>query len=427
MTLEFLDDKLNPIKRLVWHDENALLKTVILKNSGNMPLSGVSVKPLSRPPFTHDALVKLTIGGSLARYLVVTAVDVAVDDELSLDAVNLDGVVDLSSDKARWGKALVPGVLNPGDMYEFFIRQRILPSRLNVFKIQVTNKTSVNWADVQVHADGSSGDMLSLDNMSYSQTITVGTVPANSSFTFYLKTKTVRPIAYPSRLVAASTDQGTAFLDIEPAGSHGLLCMPSDVKAEVQGLQLDELDEELLLAISMASDYVRKRTNRPWGYQEFSERLSLESSYRRGTLTEIHLKAPIIEVHRLAWLNQHGQLIREFKLGDQDFNQNITVDAREGIVYVALPVRTTDFVDIEYAAGQRNSPASVRSITARLALIRLLRRVGLTSSGGVASISLAGYGASYPEGQGFMGIIRMLMEDVERELDQLAGIQAELI
>lgn len=419
MSLQFLDDGLKPLDRIAWYDDLALNRKVLLKNSGGTPLSGVVVSPRHRPGLTHETTIRLFLNGSATRYIVVTPLDAESDDS-QIEVFNLDGLVDLSPDRARWSKTLALGVLNPGDMYEVFIRQRILLSRLNVFRIQVTNRTGAGWSSVEAYA--AQDDLLSLDGVNYSSSVNIGPVPADGSFTVYLKTMEFRPVAYPSTLKAVSAEGPAAKLDVDPAGLHGLLCMPSDVLAEAKPLGLEEKDEELLHVIFMASDRITRRTNRLWGYREFSERQSLEPSYRRWTMTEVHLKPPVIEVFRVAWLNHYGKLIQEHRLGDSGFTENVIVDRDEGVVYLALPVRPTDLIDIDYAAGYRNTPAAVRSIAAKLALAILLTRKGMAVSGGVSSIALAGFSTSYPEGQGFMGLIRQLEEDCERQLDQLAGL-----
>jgi len=467
MSLQILDPQSQQtLSRLKQDIESPSYRTFLLKNSGQAVIDNLSAKILEASLGAGDArelanrsivqmdFIRQSSGQAEQQYLGITPFSVMVEDESELEAIQLDGWLQLSADTFRWASKLLLPLLASGESLQLYSRYvRPAYAKPNIFRFSLKNIGTDTLQNMVLTRQGT--DILSLDGDTYSNTINLGDIAPSVVKTVYLKSYAIDPaVLGPARIEIWQGTTRLSTLSVDALGVGRFYSTVEEVRKFLTTINVDIVseDEEIRDLISKATNRIEEDTRRRFYIASVTER------YDDPGIGKLVLRNwPLIEVTAIRFYDQSNKLVKELKPTETDWSERVIVDTENG--FLELPItrqpiflatdivrwrtgapaeraewpRSADvrrmtsivtWIEADYTYGYQTIPQLVREACTKLVVMVLLGKKGASESQGTSTITIAGLGETWGQGAGVYGgpfgaLIGQLNADVEKAITLL--------
>lgn len=473
MPLSWLDVNSNPLNdlRLDTPDPTAY-KQFLLKNPGTGTVQDVKVAAIEAGLSISDAsqlanraistllFVRQSSGQQETHYVGVGPIAISTDlDLVELEGVEFNGFLQLSADSFLWGSREVVGSLNAGQSLPLYARYVKPVASATQFIIQFTlrNIGSDTFNTTTLTAQGS--DLLSLDGVAYSASVSLGTLAPLTVITIWIKTSSISPKLIPAAIQALSGQTLQSTLNFVAGSGRGYSSI-QEVKDYLQTIDVSVIttDEEVKDLLFKSSNEIDKATRRKFDINTVTERYD-----GVGQQKLVLDNYPIISVLEVQILNPNGQVVTDIKSTDPNFATELIIDSVNGFVTLPSPAipsltsplagvgagwqpllspyypqpsagvpydysthfgRGVSNIAVTYVYGYQTPPEGIRDACKKLVIIELLKKKGASDSQGVATAAIAGMSETFSARGGSSGgtgpfghTIDELQQDVDATLE----------
>jgi len=434
-------------------------RTFLINNSGSQVLDNLSVKAVESGIGKADAselanrsVIQMDYTGG-QEFIGVSPIRVMVEDETELEAILLDGWLQLSADTFRYASKLILPQLAGGESIQIYVRYaRPAHSTPNIFRFTLKNVSENTLDNVILTRQGT--DQLSLDGQTYSNSVNLGDMAPSVEKTVYLKSYAIDPSLLGPAVI--EIHQGSTQLSTLPFGSIGsgrYYCSVDEVRNYLTTINVDVVseDEEIRDLITKSAQEIDRATRRRFDVVTVTE--SYDGSGQQKLVLHNY---PIMAVHEVKIYNLNRQIVTDIKDTDQDFASKIIIDSVNGFLTLpsasywltnpyfwpntsfgpAMLMKGTDYdysnrfgkgianIEVNYTFGFQVPPEGIRDSCKKMTVIELLKKKGASDTQGAAVIAIAGMSETFSargSGQGGTGpyghLIGELQADIEATIE----------
>ena len=464
MTLQILDLNDSTLRALRLNADSQYRKFLV-KNDGGSQVDDVKLRLLEAGYGISDAAylsrrseisMVFTRQSSLLvenHKLGVDSVAVMTDmDDAELEAIQLDGYLQISPDSFTWASMIMFGPLEGNEMVEVYARFRSVdPAASSLdYRFTIRNIGSDTFQSVMLTKDGT--DQLSLDGNLWSDSVDLGDMTPGTVKTVYLRTSTISAVPIPAEISAYAGSELHASLPFDVASGR-LYCSVIDVRNYLQTINVDVIsdDEEIHDLIVLSANEIDRATRR-----RFDVVTATEMYDGAGQQKLVLDQYPIIQVNEIKIYNLNRQIITDIKKTDSDFASKLIIDLVNGFVTLpsasyymtnpyfwpntsfasAMMMKGTEYdysnrfgkgvanVEVNYTYGFKTPPEGIRDACKKMVIIEMLKKKGASDTQGSSVISIAGMTETFTQqaaqrGSGpFAALIGDLQADIDATLEQ---------
>ena len=459
MSLQVLDPQSQQtLSRLKQDVAPTGFRTFLIKNSGSEVIQDIKVKAVESGIGKADAselanrsVIQMDYTGG-QEFIGVSPIRVMVEDETELEAILLDGWLQLSADTFRYASKLILPELAKDEFIQIYVRYaRPAYSTPNVFRFTLKNLTKETLENVVLTRQGM--DQLSLDGETYSNSVTLGDVAPQVEKTVCLKSYAIDPALLGPAVI--EVHQGSTLassLPFDSIGSGRYYCSVDEVRNYLTTINVGIVseDEEIRDLITLSAQEIDRATRRRFDVATVTEQYD-----GAGQQKLVVNNYPIIKVHEIKIYNLNRQLIKDIKESDSEFSTAIIIDYDNGFLTLpsasywltspyfwpntsfgpAMLMKGTDYdysnrfgkgianIEVNYSFGFQVPPEGIRDACKKMVVIELLKKKGASDTQGSSVISIAGMTETFTQqaaqkGSGpFAALIGDLQADIDATLD----------
>jgi hypothetical protein len=434
VSLQLLDPKTSAsITRLKQDVDSPGYRTFLIRNVADASITTLIIKVSDAEIGAADAsylasrsvisMAYSRAGSPTTSYLGVSPLAVLAKDSADWEGVLLDGWLQVSQDSFTWSGKVTIGTLAALAEQQMYVRyQRPTYATTTDLSFTLTNNSAVSMTSIVLTASGS--DLLSLDDIAYSSSVTVGTLAAGASKTIYLRSATIDTSKlYPAEIDVLTDSSNPVSIGFDAIGLDRFYSTVEEVEQYLQTLDLTDIstDEEIRDLIKVASRDIDRGTRRHFDLQTTTERYD-----GVGQAKLVVDQYPIVAVQEVQVYNFNNQLITDIKSTDTNFAAELIVDYVDGFITLppaSMPLSSMPYgtmwswpwsslspallaasqydystrfgigisnVAVTYTHGFQVPPEPIRRACMKLVVIELLRKRGASDTQGVATESIAG-------------------------------------
>lgn len=247
-------------------------RTFILKNLGQQVLDKLSASVADAGFDAADAsqlrnrsiiqadFIRQSTQLPETQFMGVSPLTIMVEDEDELNAVLANGWLQLSADTFRWGSRLLLPELAANESIQLYTRyQHPTPTAPNIFEFTLQNIGTDTFQNMTLSAQGQ--DQLSLDNVTFSGSVSLGSIAPGSMKTVYLNSYSIDPgILGTGQVLILQNSTKLAALSFDMFEASRFVSIYGDlvsVKERLnKGINETDQDERILRALSQASNFI---------------------------------------------------------------------------------------------------------------------------------------------------------------------------
>jgi hypothetical protein len=471
MSLQILDPQSQQtLSRLKQDVESPSYRTLLLKNPSSGTLDNLAVKVVETGLGAGDAkelanrsIVQLDFtrqssGLAEQQFIGVDPVSVMVEDEAELEAIQLDGWLQLSADTFRWASKLLLPELAANESIQLYVRYiRPVYVKPNVFRFSLRNIGTDTPLNVVLTRQGS--DTLSLDGQTYSNSVNLGDIAPSVVKTIYLKSNAIDPaILGPARIEIWQASSRVSTLPFDAIGFGRAYASIDEVRRYITTIDVDIIsqDEEIRDFIYKSANEIDRATRRRFDLVTATERYD-----GIGQQKLVLDNYPIVSIQEVKIRNPDNQVVTDIKSTDANFASELIIDAQNGFItlpsagipmlasqlgamgwyppiyaYQPFPAAgvpfdyTTHFgrgisnIEVTYTYGFQVPPEGIRDACKKMVVIELLKKKGASDSQGVATVAVGGMSETFATRGGASGgsgpfghMVDELQQDIEATLE----------
>jgi hypothetical protein len=480
MSLQVLDPKTSAsVTRLKQDVDSPGYRTFLLRNVSSDDLTALVVKIADAEIGSGDAtylanrsvisMAYTRAGTPTTSFLGVSPLAVLAKVPADWEGILLDGWLQVSEDTFTWYGKITVGTIAANAEQQIYVRYSRPTFAATIdLSFTLTNLSAVTMSSIVLTAAGT--DLLSLDDIAYTASVTVGTLTAGASKTIYLRSASIDTSKLNPgeiEILTGSDADNPLTVQFDAIGLDRFYTTVEEVSAYVKTIDTTDItsDEELRDFIKEASRQIDRATRRTFVITRIVEHY--DGSGQAKLVLENY---PLISLNELQILNYNSVVISDIKPTDTDFATRVTVDYEYGYITLnqagvalapvpiasnfywpyssylgAASVRAADFdyayhfgkgysnIIVDYTYGYQVPPEPIRRAAMKMVVIEILRKRGASDSQGVASESIAGatftYGTrSAQGGSGPYGhTIAELQADVDAVIKQYAAKRLKVV
>lgn len=436
MSLQVLDPRTSvSVTRLKQDSDSPGYRTFLLRNVASAILDDVLVKVAEAEIGSGDATYlanRSVISMAYSRggvptisSLGVSGLSVQAQVAADWEGILLDGWLQVSEDTFAWYAEISVGTIAANaetQIYVKYTRPTYGPTIDLSFTLE--NTSLVTMSGIILTAAGS--DLLSLDDIAYTASVTVGTLAAGASKTIFLRSATISTaLLNPAeiQILTGASPVNPLTIGFDAIGLDRFYSTVEEVEQYLETLDLTDIstDEEIRDLIKVASRDIDRGTRRHFDLQTTTERYD-----GVGQAKLVVDQYPIVAVQEVQIYNFNNQLIKDIKITDTNFATELIIDYVDGFITLppaSMPLSSMPYgtmwswpwsslspallaasqydystrfgigisnIAITYTHGFQVPPEPIRRACMKLVVIELLRKRGTSDSQGVASVSIAG-------------------------------------
>jgi hypothetical protein len=384
--------------------------------------------------------------------LGIGPIAVTTEDPEELEAVLMDGWLQLSSDTFRWGSLLQIGTLQPGEYLDVYAKyQKPSYEATRTFQFSLRNIASDTLLNAILSATGS--DLLSLNGVDFSASVDLGALAPGTVKIIWIRTASVGLVVLNAKIEALSGTTVLSSVGFHVAGGRAY-CAIHQVRSFLTTINVDVItsDDEILDLIYDAAEHIDRATQR-----RFDMTLTTERYDDPGVGKLVLRNWPIVEVNAIRLYDHSNKMMKELKPTDTDWSERVIVDDENG--FLELPItrqpiflatdiirwrtgapsewaewpRSADvrrmasivaWIEVDYVYGFQAIPELAQKACMKLVAMELLGKKGASESQGTSTFTIAGMGETWGQGAGVFGgpfgaLLGQLNADVEKNLTLL--------
>jgi len=462
-TIAFQDTLGNALEPVRIDEVQPTIRVFRLKNIGSEKLENVKIQLVEvghavadASQLTQRSILNLTYtrqssGQGEQQYLGVGPATVMTEDPEELEAVHMDGWLQLSVDTFRWGSMIEVGPLDEGEYTELYARyQKPTYAFKQPFRFTIRNIASDTLQNAILTASGE--DELSLDGSNYSASVNLGDLTPGTIKVIYLKSAAVKLMPVNAQIEAYAATELLSSIRFDVASGRAY-CTIHQVHQYLKTIDVDVIttDEEVLDLIYRSANEIDRATRRRFDAVTVTER------YDGAGQQKIVLdNYPIVSIQEVKIRNPDNQVVTDIKSTDANFASELIIDAQNGFItlpsagipmlgsqlgalgwyppiyaYQPFPAAgvpfdyTTHFgrgianIEVNYMYGYAIPPSGIRDACMKMVVIELLKKKGASDSQGAATIAVAGMSETFATrggASGGAGPYGHVMDELDRDV-----------
>lgn len=466
MSLQVLDPKTSvSVTRLKQDVDSPGYRTFLLRNASAIGLSDVIVQIKDAEIGSGDATYlanRSVISMSYSRagvpttsFLGVSPLAVLAKVPADWDGVLLDGLLQVSEDSFSWYSKIAVGTIAANSEQQIYVRYARPTYAATIdLSFTLTNDSAVAMSSIVLTATGS--DLLSLDDVTYTASVTVGSLAAGASKTIFLRSATIDASKMNPgeiQILTDSDEENPITVQFDAIGFNRFYSTVEEVTQYLQKIDITDIsnDEEVRDLLKESSKQIDRATRR-----RFDVVRTTEYYDGAGQAKLVLDNFPIVAINEIKILNYNNVIISDIKPTDTDYATRVTIDSEHGYItlnqaaaiiapvpiasnfywpfssyFSASTVRAAEFdytyhfgkglsnVIVDYTYGFQVPPEPIRRACMKMVVIELLRKRGTVDSQGVASESVAGATFTFAtrSAQGGSGPYGHMIAELQQDVD----------
>ena len=467
-TITFQDTLGNALEPVRIDEVQPTIRVFRLKNTGSGILEDVKIQlaevgqavadasQLTQRSILNLAYTRESSSGAEQQYIGVGPVTVMTEDPEELEAVHMDGWLQLSSDTFRWGSMIEVGPLNEGEYTEVYARYQkptYAPKQLFRFTIRKIGRDTLQNAVLTASGE----DELSLDGSAYGASINLGDLTPGTVKVIYLESAAVKLMPVNAQIEAYTATKLLSSIRFDVASGRAY-CTIHQVRQYLKTIDVDVIttDEEVLDLIYRSANEIDRATRR-----RFDAVTATELYDGEGQQKLVLGNYPILNIQEVKIRNPDNQVILDVKSTDPNFASELIIDSQNGFItlpsagipflasqlgamgwyppiyaYQPFPAAGVPFdytmhfgrgianIEVTYTYGYAIPPSGIRDACMKMVVIELLKKKGASDTQGATTIGVAGMTETFATRGGASGgagpfghVIDELQQDIDAALE----------
>ena len=463
-TIAFQDTLGNALEPVRIDEVQPTIRVFRLKNIGSEKLENVRIQLVEvghavadASQLTQRSILNLTYtrqssGQGEQEYLGVGPLTVMTEDPEELEALHMDGWLQLSGDTFRWGSMIEVGPLNEGEYIDVYARyQKPTYAFKQPFRFTIRNIASDTLQSAVLSASGQ--DELSLDGSNYSASINLGNLAPGTMKVIYLKSAAVKLMPVNGKIEAYAATELLSSIRFDVASGRAY-CTIHQVRQYLKTIDVDVIttDEEVLDLIYRSANEIDRATRRRF------DAVTVTELYDGVGQQKLVLdNYPIVSIQEVKIRNPDNQVVTDIKSTDTNFASELIIDAQNGFItlpsagipmlgsqlgalgwyppiyaYQPFPAAgvpfdyTTHFgrgitnIEVTYTYGYAIPPSGIRDACMKMVAIEVLKKKGASDTQGSSVVSIAGMSETFTQQggqQGGSGAFAHTIAELQRDID----------